>query len=265
MSPPRLYPPPRPQSIGEVLDTGFRIFQSTLLPCLPYGVAWVIVGQLANIHDLAAGRPPRLFGGSDPIWWLWYGLGLVLTLILWSSLILRQSALASGGSSSMRAELLITLARLPQLLALALSGVVAWAAGLALLVVPGLYLTIAFLFAVPALLARSQGPLDALAYCARLVYGNWWRTAFILTIAAIVALVLYVVLAVTALFAFTAGGIADVAVITAVSRAAGVAMGAVIAPFACAMVLATFGELRARREGLDLAGRLRADSCGAPL
>ncbi len=264
MPPSRLYPPSRPQSIGEVLDTGFRIFQSTLLPCLPYGVAWVIVGQLANIDDLAAGRPPRLFGGSDPIWWLWYALGLALTLILWSSLILRQSALASGAPSSMRGELRLALVRLPQLLALASSGIVACAVGLALLVVPGLYLAVAFLFAVPALFARRRGPLDALAYCARLVYGNWWRTAFILTIAAIVALVLYVVLAATALFALTAGGIADVAVITAVSRAAGIAMGAVIAPFACAMILATFGELRTRREGLDLAGRLSADSCSAP-
>jgi hypothetical protein len=265
MSAPRLYPPSRPQSIGEVLDSGFRIFQSTLLPCLPYGVAWVIVGQLASIHDLVAGRPPRAFGGSDPIWWLWYALGLLLTLILWSALILRQSALASGGASSMRGELRITLARLPQLLVLALSGVAAWAVGLALLVVPGLYLTVAFLFAVPALFARSRGPLDALAYCVRLLYGNWWRTAFILTIAAVVTLALYLVLAATALLAFTAGGIADVAMITALSRAAGIAMGAVIAPFACAMILATFGELRARREGLDLAGRLGADSCSAQL
>jgi hypothetical protein len=263
MPAPRLYPPSRPQSIGEVLDAGFRIFQSTFLPCLPYGVAWVIVGQLANIHDLTAGRPPRAFGGDDPIGWLWFALGLTLTLILWGALILRQSALASGGTSSMRAELSITLARLPQLLALALSGVVAWVAGLALLAVPGLYLTVAFLFAVPALLARRRGPLDALAYCARLVYGNWWRTALILTIAAVVMLAWYMVLAATALLAFSAGGIADVAVVTAVSRAAGIAMGAIIAPFACAMILAIFGELRARREGLDLAERLRADSCGA--
>ncbi len=254
MPPPRLYPPSRPQSIGEVLDAGFRIFQSTLLPCLPYGVLWMIAGQLANIHDLVAGRPLRAFGGTDAVWWLWSVVGLVLTLVMWSSLILRQSTLASGRTSSMGAELRATLARLPQLIALVLMGTAACAIGLALLAVPGLYLTVAFLFAIPSLFARSLGPLDALTYSARLVRGNWWRTTLILAITTVVTLVLYTVLAVTVVLGFSAGGIADVAVVTAVSRACGIAMGTVIAPFASAMILATFGELRARREGLDPAG-----------
>jgi hypothetical protein len=256
MPPPRLYPPSRPQSIGEVLDTGFRIFQSTLLPCLPYGVVWVIVGQLANLHDLATGRPLRVFGGADPIWWLWSLIGAVLTLTVWSSLILRQSALASGAASSMGAELRTALARLPQLVALMVMGAAACMVGLLLFVVTGLYLIVAFAFATPAMLARRLGPLDALRYCARLVYGNWWRTTFILIIAIVVILALYTVLVTVTVLVFGAGGIADVAVVTAVSRAAGIALGAVIAPLACAMILATFGELRARREGVDLEGRI---------
>ncbi len=99
------YPPTRPQSIGEVLDTGFRIFQSTLLPSLPYGVLWVIAMQLASIHDLAAGRPLRSFAAADLTWWLWYGLGIMLALCLWTAMILRQSALASGTATSVRTEL----------------------------------------------------------------------------------------------------------------------------------------------------------------
>jgi hypothetical protein len=254
MSPPRFYPPSRPQSVGEVLDTGFRIFQSTLLPCLPYGVVWVIVGQLANLHELAAGRPLRAFGGADLAGWIWYVCGALLMLLIWSSLILRQSALASGVPSSMAAELRAVLAGLPQLLALVLVGAVAAAVGLLLLVVPGLYLIVAFTFAMPAMLTLRLGPLAALKYCVRLVRGNWWRTTLILGVATIIILVLYTVLVSVTLIAFGAGGSVDVAVVTAVSRAAGIALGAVIAPFACAMILATFGELRARREGADLEG-----------
>jgi hypothetical protein len=261
MSPPHFYPPSRPQSIGEVLDTGFRIFQSTLLPCLPYGVLWVIVGQLANLHDLAAGRPLRAFGGADLAWWLWSLAAALVMLYTWSSLILRQSALASGGGASMGAELRAVIAHAPQLLALVCAGAVASAVGLVLLVVPGLYLIVAFAFAIPAMLTRRLGPLEALKYCARLVYGNWWRTTLILGIATVVILALYAVIVAATLLAFGAGGIVDVALVTAVARAAGIALGAVIAPFACAMILATFGELRARREAIDLKGRIaHADS-----
>ena len=32
-----LYPPAGPQSIGQVLDAGFRIFQVSLVRCLLYG------------------------------------------------------------------------------------------------------------------------------------------------------------------------------------------------------------------------------------
>lgn len=257
------YLPTRPQSIGEVLDTGFRIFQSTLLRSLPYGVLWVIAGQLANIHDLAAGRPLRTFGAADRIWWLWSGLAMLLTLFIWTAMILRQSALVSGKASSMRAELAMTLSMMPQLVALAMLAAAGCALGLILLIVPGVYLLVAFTFAVPALLARGSGPLDAVTYCARLVSGNWWRTVFILAVAAVIVLVLYTVLATTALLAFTAVGIADLALVTAISRAVGIALGAVIAPFACAMILATFAELRARRDGLDIESRWGAGACGA--
>ncbi|HUN76868.1 MAG TPA: hypothetical protein VMU40_20325 [Steroidobacteraceae bacterium] len=261
MSPPRSYRPSRPQSIGEVLDSGFRIFQSTLLPCLPYGALWVILGQLANLHDLAAGRPLRILGGADSTWWLWYVSGALLSILIWGSLILRQSALLSGAASSMGAELLAVLARAPQLLVLLCVGTAVCMVGLALLVVPGLYLLIAFAFAMPAMLTCGLGPLDALKYCARLLYGHWWRTTFILAVAAIVVLALYAVLATATLLAFGASGIADVALVTAVSRAVGVALGALLAPFACAMILATFGELRARREAADLHARIaRAES-----
>ncbi|HTX23954.1 MAG TPA: hypothetical protein VMD03_04810 [Steroidobacteraceae bacterium] len=258
MLPPHWYPPSRPQSIGEVLDTGFKIFQTTLLPCLPYGVTWVVVGQLATLHDLAAGRPLRAFGGSDPIGWLWFALSIVLALAIWSLLILRQSALASGRTSSLAGELRITLERLPQLVALLLVAAAACAVGLLLLVLPGLYLAVAFTLAVPALLARRLGPIAALRYAARLLYGHFWRTTLILSIALVVTLALYTVVATITLLACTLGGVTDVAVVTAVSRAAGIALGAVAAPFGCAIILAIFGELGARREGPELERRMAA-------
>ena len=51
-----LYPPPRPQSVGEILDSAFRIFRATLVQCLPYAIAAVIAGQLPNIYYLVSGE-----------------------------------------------------------------------------------------------------------------------------------------------------------------------------------------------------------------
>ncbi|MGH8287306.1 MAG: hypothetical protein ACRETT_16280, partial [Steroidobacteraceae bacterium] len=64
--------PPRPQSIGEVLDAAFRIFQATALQCLPYGLAAMLAAQAPNVYDLARGVPPRGLGANDPAWWILY-------------------------------------------------------------------------------------------------------------------------------------------------------------------------------------------------
>src|SRR5947207_11721681 len=65
-----LYPPPRPQSVGEILDSAFRIFRATLVQCLPYAIAAVIAGQLPNIYYLVSGRNmlQGLAGFRDPVW-----------------------------------------------------------------------------------------------------------------------------------------------------------------------------------------------------
>ena len=52
-----LYPPARPQSVGEVLDLAFRIFGATLLKCLPFAALAVIAGQLPNAYTLSSGQP----------------------------------------------------------------------------------------------------------------------------------------------------------------------------------------------------------------
>lgn len=214
---------------------------------MPYGALLVIAGQLANVHELAAGRLPHAASGRGPGWWIAYGVGLVITILLWGALILRQSALAAGAPSSMSAELRAALGRLPQLVAVTLLAAAAVAAGLVLLVVPGLYLAVAFVFAAPVLLLRQGGVLRALTECARLVRGLWWRTALTLAVVALTTLVLYVLLAtIIAAASATVAGAADRALVAAVSTAAGVIVGSVSAPFGSAMILATFGDLSLR-------------------
>ena len=116
-----LYPPSRPQSVGEVLDSAFRIYSATLLRCLPYSFASVILGQLLSLYDVlhrhgngaAALRAVQMDRVTSPVWW-----GLLLLVIVGSTMFanavfLRQYTLASGRAASMRAELGTGLRRAP--------------------------------------------------------------------------------------------------------------------------------------------------------
>jgi hypothetical protein len=268
---PIMYPPARPQSIGEVLDSAFRIFKVSLLGCLPYGVLATVAGQLQNMYLIVTGRTLRSFANSDPLWWLLYVLGALLGGTLLNAIFVRQAAIAAGvpsvGSSALREALRKTPASLALgLLILAIVG----ACFLPLLVIPrtywpsarlglgllavciGLYLVCSW----PALLVGKKGVVGSLSYSARLVRGNWWRTVMIYA----VALIMIIVVSVTAamLFSlFTAfGATHDLAVTTAVSAVTVVASGAVYMPFITAMTLSLYGDLQARREGIDLERRI---------
>jgi hypothetical protein len=266
-----LYPPSRPQSIGEVLDSAFRIFQATLLKSLPYSVLATVAGQLQNIYTILTGRTLHRFSNSDPGWWLLYLLGVVLGCALINAIIIRQSTIASGARSPASAALVEGLRKAPANLALVavvmllvglcfvpVLGIPAvyrtW--GLVVFSIPAAYIGVMSLCAWPALLVGRKGPFQSLLYSAHLISGNWWRTVVIY----LIVLTMIIVLSVTAglivgvltqIFAAR-----DLAVTTAVSAVMVVASGAVYMPFATSMSLALYGDLRARKEGTDLEQRI---------
>jgi hypothetical protein len=272
---PVLYPPSRPQAIGEVLDSAFRIFQATLLKSLPFSVLATVAGQLQNIYTIVTGRALRRFSNSDPGWWALYLLGAILGCALVNAIIIRQAAVASGsqfaGSAAIREGLrkvpanilmVIVIAAVVGVCFLPLIGVPAayrtWS--IAVLSVPAVYLVVLFLCSWPALLVGHKGPIDSLRYSAHLIRGNWWRTVMVY----LVVLTMIIVLSVTA--GLIVGvltqlvGARDLAVTTAVSAVMVVASGAVYMPFVTSMALALYGDLQARREGTDLERRI----AGAP-
>src|SRR5258708_14990204 len=108
-----LYRHSRPQAIGEVLDSAFRIFQATLLKCLPYSVLATVAGQLQNIYSIVTGRTLPKFSNSDPGWWALYLVGVALGCALINGIILRQGAIASGSPSTGAAVLLEGLRKVP--------------------------------------------------------------------------------------------------------------------------------------------------------
>src|SRR5579871_3923227 len=110
------YPPTRPSSVGEVLDLAFRIFKVTLIRALPYGIVAVIAQQLTSLHNFGRVTPthapaPVMFGHP------WVGdalfvLGVLLALLAWSSMLLRQRSIVEHRFQSARAEMAAALRRM---------------------------------------------------------------------------------------------------------------------------------------------------------
>ena len=270
-----LYPPSRPQAIGEVLDSAVRIFKVTLLKVLPFSVLATVAGQLQNIYIILSGRNIRPFSNTDPGWWAVYLLGTVVGAALINAIIVRQAAIATGSESAGMTALKDGLRNVP---AVVLMGIVmavlvgiwfvplavipaayrSWS--VALLAVLAFYLLVLFLCSWPARLVDRKGPIESLRYSAHLVRGNWWRTVMVY----LVVLTMIIVLSVTAglivgvLTQLVAAR--DLAVSTAVSAVMVVASGAVFVPFVSSMSLALYGDLQSRKDGADLERRI----AGAP-
>ena len=111
----QLYPPQRAQSIPEVLDTAFKLFSTSLLKVLPYGMLGTLAGQLGNIYNLATGRPLQRFLPRDPASWVVLAMSLALSMALWAAMLLRQRAISQAAPVSMPAELNSVARRLPAL------------------------------------------------------------------------------------------------------------------------------------------------------
>jgi hypothetical protein len=270
-----LYPPSRPQSIGEVLDSAFRIFQATLLKSLPFSVLATVAGQLQNIYTIVTGRTLHKFSNGDPWFWVLYVLGVVLGFALINAIMIRQAAIASGSQSSASTALLEGLRKVPANIVMAVvAGVLIgvcfvpllavprayWSWAIVVLSVPAIYLGVLLLCSWPALLVGHRGPVASLRYSAHLIRGNWWRTVMIYLVMVTMIIVLSVTagLLVGVLTQIVAAR--DLAVSTAVSAVMVVASGAVYMPFATSMSLALYADLQTRKEGTDLERRI----AGAP-
>jgi hypothetical protein len=285
-----LYPPSRPQSVGEILDSAFRIFGATLPKCLPYAALAVIAGQLPTLYDLSHGRPllqavltQRI---HDPLWWALYVVAIVGTMTLTNAVILRQYGLATGRAAAAGAELATGARKIPGMLLIAIvlglavvgcllpAGIVGgMAAGFSggvpqaavaltlfvlLALIPASWLLVRWSCSGTVYLLMDRTAVESLSHSWRLTAGNFWRLSLVYTVGVVLLLVLYALSTVLGGVMALVLARGDVAVITAATTVVVVLLGAVATPFYWALALAVLGDLSARREGTDLAQRMSA-------
>jgi hypothetical protein len=127
-----------------------------------------------------------------------------------------------------------------------------------LLLIPASYVAVLLSCAFTVLLLTGSGPVVSYMRSWRLASGSFWRLSVIYTVGVIVLLVFSVLIG--GLAAFLAGilGRGDLALIAATAGVIVVGLSAVTTPLYTAMALAVFGDLTARKEGVDLEQRISA-------
>jgi hypothetical protein len=124
--------------------------------------------------------------------------------------------------------------------------------GFVFVIVPGIYLAIAFTVAVPALLSEDLRGSRALARSRRLIKGRWWPTLGLVVLGGLLTGVVNSALVALAVGVAAEGANANTVLGFTVSTTATIIAKAITTPFTAAYVTVLYFDLRVRREAFDL-------------
>lgn len=263
--------PAQPQSIGGVLDTTFQLYKASVVKLIPLSLLMVLAGSPSTIYLFTqggAGNPADPFAMlgvmRSPGYWLAVIAGMVGSLWMMSAAYLKIGAIGTGGDLALGSALQKALARVPVVLLMMILFGIALTIGTILLIIPGLILMVSLALCFNPALFENKGPLDSLTESHRLVWGNWWRTAAILTVGFIVLIVIYLLAGLiigvfTPLLVLGGGANENLLLVSMLSGLLiGILVSLLVTPFYISLAIATYWDLKLRKDGGDLAARVGA-------
>lgn len=273
----------RPLSTGEILDVALKIWRRHF-PALARIVLFVVAPVqvlssllLASVlpedevvfdtgfesSDPAADPFGAEFDGGDAATFV-AGVGLVtllsgLAFVLSSAAALRAVTVAYlGGTPDWKESLRLALHRLGSLVWLScLMGFFVLLAFL-MVVVPGVWLSVAWSLAFVALVAEELTSTGALQRSFALVQGRWWPTFGVLLVAFLLNFIVDQIIAIP--FAIGSFVSDDSLVGVGLSAVASIVSDVITTPFVAAVFVLVYFDLRVRKEGFDL--QLLAEAMG---
>lgn len=264
--------PSQPQSIGGVLDTTFQLYKASVVKMIPLMLLTIVAVSPVYIYYAylytqiqGTANPTMALAamGPTPGYWLAMCITWLASQLMVAASAVKMNAIGAGSDASVAQSLQAALPRLLPLLIASLLYPIIVVLSFFLLVVPCIILSISLLLFVATCVFDGKGPIGCLTASHRLVWGNWWRTAAILTVGFILLIVLYLVvtLVVGVLMPIAALGagpenalVLGVAVVVVVSLLVYV----IVTPFYYALMLTIYWDLKLRKDGGDLAARVGA-------
>ena len=253
----------RPLGIGEILDVAIKIywrnaltfFAAVLVVVLPVQVLIALVQASATPSFRESGFRSDTSGQS-------VGLTVTATLLV-AILGFVAGTLATGACykgvadaylserANWKSSLRFAARRLHSIVWVTILGAILAALGLIACIVPGVYLYVSWIVAVPVLLTEGLKGRKALGRSRQLVAGRWWPTFGIVVLGAVLTgIVNSGIGAALGAASFGAGTDTPAGVLLAI--ASGTVGSTLTTPFTAAYISVLYFDLRVRKEGFDL-------------
>jgi hypothetical protein len=228
------------QQLGPALTTVALVVIPTQI------LAWLIVRISLN-HPFAFNGTVYVHGSTAVPALAAGALGFVSAILVGGALSRLFVDTYTGHPTSWQESIAYAAGHLGSLVVLAVVAGVALAIGFVLLFIPGIFLTVAWCVAVPALVFEGTGPVRALNRSWQLVKGYWFATFAVLLLAVVI------VIGVSFLLNAIIGGIESFGSVNAVLALAATARGLaaiVTYPIASAVIVVIYANLRRQKEGV---------------
>ena len=233
--------PTQPSSVSEVLADGFSLFRASIASV--YAPVFVLA-LIMGLMGLEAGPDVVAYVDFGVVDWLNLLVSFAASIYMYGVVIARAHDIASGDPGDTRASLDIAAHRLLVMAAVYLMYAIAIAVGALLLIVPGIFLTVALFASVLLPIAEERGPVDSLRESFVLVRGYWWRTLAVLVIVTAILLVPSLVMStiMTSALSFETGWVGNAAWMLTYA-----VFAAFIVPLGACLIFATYQDLRLRQ------------------
>jgi hypothetical protein len=267
----------RPLGIGEILDVSIKIVTRNFLPLAK--LVLVVVAPATLLSEIVVASAPTeeavvtddpLTGDlalSDDFWTFVAALGVTVVLSALASLLATGACFKAVADSYLGRTLdwggsvRFVLRRFGSLLWILLLGGLVVVLGLIACLVPGIWLAIAFMLAVPVLLTEGVKGRRALGRSYRLVRGRWWPVFAVIVLALLLSGIVQGALVGVSAGLSTASP--DSFASYAVDFVASTIAATLTTPFTAAVTIVVYFDLRVRKEAFDL--ELLAQQLGVDL
>jgi hypothetical protein len=269
--------PAAPLPIGGVLDDAIKLYRASFGRCFMMALIGAILLGAFGVYaalklqgtafGVAGGRSQdpvaamRLFSNMKGSFTEIY-LGIYLiSMLVYMALFAHVNDVAVGVSRGQLAVLGAALRKLPGAIVASIIFAVTVTVGLVLLLIPGIYLWGKMELWLPSMFVDDVGGIEAIGRSWAATAGNWWRSVVTLSVALIIIFVLELLAGLMGGFVIGVMGIAhtaDLVNITIASTVIRSVLYVAILPTVPAVMLAIYNDLKLRREGGDLAARVKS-------
>ena len=255
-----------PQGIGKTIDSGFKLFFAAFKGVI---ILTLIVGILNTIPQFII--PGMAAGMADPtnptvidpstlgitFFVIFFAL-IVISMIFSAAIISKIGATARGESMSIGSALGRGLKVFIPILIASILYMLAITVGSILLIIPGIILMLSLIFYSYAIVLDKRGIIESLKESHKLVWGNWWRTAIVLTIAFIIVYVLLLGITIPLSILVPIMSPEDPMLALYLFSGVNLIVYALITPLFFALFVVVYEDLKVRKGGADLAARIEA-------